>query len=167
MVLTISINEAWLSDINPNYLTTTDNCPDGDQSEIHAIMNGITADNDESNGSASELAENYYSNYYNTSSSSKGGSSLSPFKSQQRSSGKAGRSGGKGGFRSAGSGGSGGAGAKKTASQVDPDVIMLGRDALDRELRCLYQPRPNGSLRLAPLCSCFIMFHSYLTLKSA
>uniref|UniRef100_A0A0B7BCZ9 C2H2-type domain-containing protein n=1 Tax=Arion vulgaris TaxID=1028688 RepID=A0A0B7BCZ9_9EUPU len=35
----------------------------------------------------------------------------------------------------------------KKASIVDPDVIMLGRDGLDRKLNCLYQERPSGQLR--------------------
>lgn len=35
----------------------------------------------------------------------------------------------------------------KKASIVDPDVIMLGRNALDEKLSCLYQERPSGQLR--------------------
>ncbi|XP_035824089.1 uncharacterized protein LOC101862563 isoform X2 [Aplysia californica] len=35
----------------------------------------------------------------------------------------------------------------KKNNLVDPDVIMLGRDALDRELSCLYQTRNTGQLR--------------------
>ena len=129
--------------------TGTDNNHNEDQNEINAIMNGLAADNDDSNGSAAEYAENYYNRHFNSSSSNsgKGVAMFSPSrqKLQQSRSGKSSRSDGKGGFRS--SGGSSGAGSKKPTSQVDPDVIMLGRDALDRELRCLYQPRPNGTLR--------------------
>nr|KAI8737033.1 hypothetical protein BgiMline_026187 [Biomphalaria glabrata] len=36
---------------------------------------------------------------------------------------------------------------KKFSSLVDPGVIMLGREALDRELGCLYQLRPTGQIR--------------------
>ena len=38
--------------------------------------------------------------------------------------------------------------ASKKNTLVDPDVIMLGRDALDRELNCLYQHRSTGQFRL-------------------
>ncbi|KAH9513782.1 hypothetical protein Btru_042133 [Bulinus truncatus] len=36
---------------------------------------------------------------------------------------------------------------KKYSSCVDPGVIMLGREALDKELKCLYQLRPTGQIR--------------------
>ncbi|CAG5134508.1 unnamed protein product [Candidula unifasciata] len=35
----------------------------------------------------------------------------------------------------------------KTNRKVDPDVVMLGRHALDKKLSCLYQERPTGQLR--------------------
>ncbi|GFR85863.1 zinc finger protein 425 [Elysia marginata] len=137
----------------------TDNSADVEQKEVNAIMNGLAADDDDDcfNGSAAENTDNYYNRFPTSSnssrassSSSKPGATLSPSKQQMyRSSGKTGRSGGgKGGFRSAlTSGRTSGTSSKKQANAVDPDVIMLGREALDRELRCLYQPRPNGTLR--------------------
>ncbi|BFZ20941.1 hypothetical protein BsWGS_23979 [Bradybaena similaris] len=38
-------------------------------------------------------------------------------------------------------------GKLKKNSTVDPDVLLLGRYALDQELGCLYQERPSGQLR--------------------
>ncbi|GFO19074.1 Zinc finger y-chromosomal protein 1 [Plakobranchus ocellatus] len=113
------------------------NSTDADQNEINDIMNGLAADDNDSNGSASEFAENYYNNQFLNKPPSKPHALPIQFKYSRSN-------------KSRGSGGAarrGTAGAKKSASQVDPDVIMLGRDALDRELRCLYQPRPHGTLR--------------------
>ncbi|CAG5122704.1 unnamed protein product [Candidula unifasciata] len=40
-----------------------------------------------------------------------------------------------------------GSNSLKKHSTVDPDVLLLGRYALDQELGCLYQERPSGQLR--------------------